>query len=163
MSRSRTGAATLTLAVLTALVGGCGSADESGKPTTTDPSSSASATPGADAQASPRAAADNTDDVCTAAAVAIAEGSKKIVKQATDSIGKETGEATRNKQMQATFAAVADDIRAQAGKATDPGIGEILRKAATDVDKGAKAADPVTFLGTDFVRVPKDLQQTCHS
>ncbi|MGB2568959.1 hypothetical protein ACPFP2_10965 [Micromonospora citrea] len=169
---SRTARTVLALLTLGALTAGCqsgdGAADPAGAPTDTATTGAAAPTDAAPTDAPPASAsptgpsAANTVAVCREVDRLIIEGSRKITADSAAATRRELTPEQLNGQLKGSLARLADDVRAQAAKAEDPRIRTLVGDAAKQIDAGAGAASPATWMSRSFVGIPEKLSRDCH-
>lgn len=153
------------LVTLTALGAGCQTTDEhaaapSGT-TTAGPGASAEAVPTASASPSPLTAA-NTATVCAAVDKLIIAGSQEIAADSAAATRQKLTPEQLNAQLKENLGDLADDVRGQAARAKDPEIKALIADTAKRIDGGADSSDPVKWLSSTFVDIPKRLTRECH-
>ncbi|MFF5175935.1 hypothetical protein ACFY3U_25375 [Micromonospora sp. NPDC000089] len=181
----RSSAAVVALAAVAAVTTGCQrSGDEppssaptgatggptiSAGPTAGDPPTSAAgptATPAGSAipTASPSLLlhAANTAVVCQAVDTLIVDGSRRITRDSAEATRRQLTPEQLNGQLAGTLADLADDVRGQADRATDPRIRKLIAGVAGRLDAGAEADSPATWMQTGLVDLPRRLNRDCH-
>ncbi|SCG64448.1 hypothetical protein [Micromonospora coxensis] len=166
---SRTARAVFALLTLGTLTAGCqdtgdGPADPASAPTGVATTTGAP-TPTGDPTASPSPtgpSAANTVAVCREVDRLIIEGSRRIAADSAAATRRELTPEQLNGQLKGSLAKLADDVRAQAGKAEDPRIRTLVGDAAKQIDAGAGAASPATWMSRSFVGIPEKLARDCH-
>ncbi|SCG62436.1 hypothetical protein [Micromonospora halophytica] len=163
---SRTARTVFALLTLGALTAGCqnagdGAADPASAPT--GATGTVAPTSDATASASPTGpSAANTVAVCREVDRLIIEGSRKITADSAAATRRELTPEQLNGQLKGSLAKLADDVRAQAARAEDPRIRALVGDAAKQLDAGAGAASPATWMSRSFVGIPEKLSRDCH-
>ncbi|GIG86432.1 hypothetical protein [Plantactinospora endophytica] len=150
----RVGAVALSLATVAVLGAGCQPGESTGDAAGTPTAGPTTAAP------SPTAAP-NTKEVCQAVTDIFLDGSVKIADDSVKAIEKGLSVAQQNKQLKTTLTGLAGQLEAEAAKATDPKVKALVEGIVTDIQTGAKSADPVKFLQTDFVKVGTAIDKEC--
>ncbi|MDG4785474.1 hypothetical protein O7626_05920 [Micromonospora sp. WMMD1102] len=151
----RTGLVTLSLAAVAVLGTACQPAKPSTEAAGTPTAAPSTAAP------SPTAAAPNTREVCAAVTDIFVDGSVKIADDSVKAIEKQLSVAQQAKQLKTTLAGLADQLEAEAAKATDPEVKALVEEIVADIESGAKAKDPVKYLQSDFVKVGTKIDKEC--
>ncbi|MFY1690618.1 hypothetical protein [Plantactinospora sp. WMMB782] len=150
----RTGLVTLTLATVAVLGTGCQpekpGTEAAGTPTAAPSTAAPSPT-----------AAPNTREVCAAVTDIFVDGSVKIADDSVKAIEKQLSVAQQAKQLKTTLAGLADQLEAEAVKATDPEVKALVEEIVADIESGAKSKDPVKYLQSDFVKVGTKIDKEC--
>ncbi|MEV0153112.1 hypothetical protein AB0H57_05140 [Micromonospora sp. NPDC050686] len=166
---TRTSTSALALAAVAALVAGCqGTADTPASAPTDATTSAAEATGTPTAAPSPSASprpvtAVNTATVCRKVDQLIIEGSRRITADSAAATRQELTPEQVEAQLRENLAALADDVRGQAGKAQDPEIRALLTDAAKRIDTGAGSTNPVKWMSSTFVAIPQRLMKECRA
>ncbi|MFC8615450.1 hypothetical protein ACFT9M_03370 [Micromonospora purpureochromogenes] len=164
----RSFAAALALVACAALAAGCQQAgDDAADPQDAPATASATAAASVASTPSPSASptgpsAANTAAVCRRADELIIEASRRIADDSAAATRRELTPEQLNGQLKGTLAGLADDLREQAGNAENPRIRDLVTDAAKQIDTGAAAASPATWMATGFVRIPERLTRDCH-
>ncbi|MCI4063947.1 hypothetical protein MRQ36_15660 [Micromonospora sp. R77] len=158
------------LVAMTALAAGCQSTgtDEAAAPA----GSSTPAAPSADPEAAPAvttspvsspspATAANTVAVCSTVDKLIITKSKEIAAGSASATRRELTPEQINAEVKSDLADLADDVRGQAARATDPEIKALITATAKQIDAGADSATPVKWLSSTFVGIPQRLSEQC--
>jgi hypothetical protein len=153
------------LVTVTALAAACQPAEEESAAPTRSPSTAPSVSAAAEvapttATPSPPTAA-NTATVCAAVDKLIIDKSKEIAADSAAATRNQLTPEQINAEVKGDLADLADDVRAQAGKATDPEIKALVRDAAQKIDAGARSSTPVKWLSSSFVQIPQRLSREC--
>ncbi|MEV4489123.1 hypothetical protein AB0K04_03300 [Micromonospora coxensis] len=165
---SRTARAVFALLALGTLTAACqngadGPADPASAPTGAATTSAPAPTGEPTASASPTGpSAANTVAVCREVDRLIIEGSRRIAADSAAATRRELTPEQLNGQLKGSLAKLADDVRAQAAKAEDPRIRTLVGDAAKQLDAGAGATSPATWMSRSFVGIPEKLSRDCH-
>ncbi|MFI7604959.1 hypothetical protein ACIBTV_07530 [Micromonospora sp. NPDC049366] len=160
-----TGRRAVGVVVLAALLAGCQSPGAgAGAPddpaTTTAPAGAAPTPSPTSASPSPFTAA-NTVAVCQAVDRLIIATSKEIAADSAKATERELTSEQIAEELRADLAELADQVRAQAGRAEDPGIEALVAETADRIDAGSRAKRPSSWLADTYTQIPTTLMRDC--
>ncbi|MFC3504003.1 hypothetical protein ACFOOK_23950 [Micromonospora krabiensis] len=160
-----TGRRAVGAVVLTALLAGCQSPGaDTGTPdataTATAPATVPPAPSPSSASPSPFTAA-NTVAVCQAVDRLIIATSKEIAADSAKATERELTAEQIAEELRADLAELADQVRAEAGRAEDPRIEALVADTADRIDAGSRAKRPTTWMADTYTRIPTTLMRDC--